>query len=183
MPPLPYPVQIALAAIVAIAALYDLRWRRIPNWLVLSGLCLGFGLHGYLFGWSGVARAAGGTALAGAIYLPLFALRAMGGGDVKLMLAAGSLAGAHNWLVIFLLTALLGGLAAIALLLIRGGLGRAFLNVGHILTELVHLRAPYRSAAELSVEHPHAVTMPHGAVIAAGTLMFLLLIRTGMLPQ
>ena len=183
MPPLPDPIQVALAALVAIAAVYDLRWRRIPNWLVLSGLLLGFGLQGYLFGWPGARQAMLGMLLAGAVYLPLFALRAMGGGDVKLMLAVGALAGTRNWFLIFLLTAVLGGFAAIALLLVRGSLTRTLQNVGYILSELVQLRAPHASMAELNVEHPQAVTMPHGAVIASGTLLFLILQRNGLLPQ
>jgi prepilin peptidase CpaA len=183
MPPLPDPIQVALAALVTVAAFCDLRWRRIPNWLVLSGLLFGFGLNSYLSGWTGFGLALSGTGLAAAVYLPLFALHAMGGGDVKLMMAVGSLAGARNWFVIFLLTAILGGIAAVVLLLVRGGLERTLANVGHILTELTHLRAPHASAAELSVDHPRALTMPHGAVIAAGTLLFLLLLRASVLSQ
>ena len=165
------------------AAFSDLRTRTIPNWLVLAGLTLGFGINFYLFRWTGIGRSALGAALAVAIYLPLFALRAMGGGDLKLMAAVGAMVGARNWFVIFMLTAILGGIAAVAILLWRGLLGITLRNAAYILNELMHLRAPHLSVPQLSVEHPRAVTLPHGAVIAAGSLLFLTLLRFGLLYQ
>ena len=34
--------QILLGILVAIAAIFDIRYRRIPNWLVLAGIIVGF---------------------------------------------------------------------------------------------------------------------------------------------
>jgi hypothetical protein len=61
---------------------------------------------------------------------------------VKLMIAIGAFVGASNWLILFLITAILGGILAVCLLLIRGGLVRALKNVLFILGELVRLRLP-----------------------------------------
>jgi len=170
MKPLAPPVAIVLAALVLVAVVYDLRLRRIPNWLTLSGIGIGLALNA----WLGVLReAALGLGLAAAVYLPLFLLRAMGGGDLKLMAAVGSLAGPSAWLVIFGFTAILGGIAALVLLVVSGGLGRAMRNVLHILKQALRFRAPYRDREELDVSSPRAVTLPHGAVIAAGTLLYL----------
>jgi prepilin peptidase CpaA len=183
MPPIPDILQLVLAGVTIGAAVSDLHSRTIPNWLVVGGLALGFGVNSCLFQWNGLGRAAIGFALAAAVYLPLFALRAMGGGDVKLMAAVGSIAGARNWFVIFLLTAVMGGLAALVMLLFKGILRSTLRNVAYILNELMQLRAPHLSAPELSVSHPQAVTLPHGAVIAGGTLLFLALLRLGLLQQ
>lgn len=181
MLPIPDILQVVLASLTAAAAVSDLKSRTIPNWLVLGGIILGFGINIYLFGWEGLLHSALGFGLAAAVYLPMFALRAMGGGDVKLMVAVGCIAGARNWFVIFLLTSLLGGIAAVGMLLSKGILAGTLRNVGYILSELAQLRAPHLSAPELSVDHPKAVTLPHGAVIAAGTLVFLLILRFALL--
>lgn len=167
-------IQFVLLALVAAAAAYDLRYRRIPNWLCLAGVIAGFALNGYQ---GNLRTAAMGFGLALAVYIPLFALRAMGGGDVKLMAAVGALTGPNHWLAIFLITAIAGGAVALILLVWKGGLGRALRNAGFILWELSHLRKPYESRQELDVSHPQAVSLPHGAVIALGCALFLLLLR------
>ncbi len=175
MTPLPLVSEIALAALVIVAAVYDIRFRRIPNWLVVTGFGLGLALNIFFFRVDGLILALLGATLAFAIYLPFFALRAMGAGDVKLMIAIGAFVGARNWLILFLITAILGGILAVCLLLVRGGLIRARKNVLFILGELVRLRLPYQRDPALDIKHPRAVTLPHGISIALGTLVFLLL--------
>ena len=172
---LPTAIEIFLAVLVLVAAIYDFRYRRIPNRLVLTGICAGFALNGFFFGLGGLGSAGAGFGLAAAIYLPMFALRAMGGGDVKLMVAVGSLAGASNWFVLFLITAIVGGIMAVGLLLVRGGFSRTVLNVLRIPRALLRLRAPYRDHPELDVTHSTAMTLPHGVSIAVGTLLFIAL--------
>jgi prepilin peptidase CpaA len=175
MTPLPLASASLLALLVLVAAIYDIRFRRIPNWLVLTGFCLGIALNTYFAHVNGFLLSLLGAALALAVYLPFFALRAMGAGDVKLMIAIGAFVGAKNWLILFLMTALLGGILAICLLLMRGGLARAFKNVLFILGQLVRFRMPHHGDPALDVTHPHAVTLPHGVSIALGTFLFLIL--------
>ncbi len=55
--------QILLGIMVAIAAVFDIRYRRIPNWLVLAGTIVGFSWNVYTSGWSGLLRAAEGFGL------------------------------------------------------------------------------------------------------------------------
>ena len=74
-----------------VAAVFDLRTRRIPNWLCAAGFIAGFACQIALFRWTGARDAALGAGIALLIYIPLFALRAVGGGDVKLMAAVGSM--------------------------------------------------------------------------------------------
>jgi prepilin peptidase CpaA len=164
-----------MATVTAIAAVTDLHSRIIPNWLVATGTALGFGLNTYLFGWAGLQAAALGFGLALALYIPLFLLRAMGGGDVKLMAAVGSLAGPQDWFTIFVFASVLGAVFALALLFLRNSTGTAFENIWHILKNLARFRAPYASNPDLDISSPKAITMPHGVAIAAGTLAFLFL--------
>ncbi len=169
---LPTICQAAIAVVSITAAVYDIRIRKIPNWLVLAGFLSGITANTWLLHWAGLRASLLGLLLAFAIYLPLYLLRGMGAGDVKLMAAIGSIAGPSNWLVIFIFTALLGGVAAVVILLGRGGLGRALTNVGFILTELAHMRPPY-AREELDVGSDKGARLPHGVVIAGGTLLFL----------
>jgi prepilin peptidase CpaA len=174
-------LQGILVLVVIVAAAFDLRYRRIPNWLTLSGLVLGIGLNSLLVAEPGLhwydgynwRSSLAGFGLAFVIYFPLYLLRGMGAGDVKLMAAIGSLVGPVNWFGVFVLSNVLGGLAAVALLLFRGRVGKTFGNVGFMLSELAHMRAPYARKEELDVKSPKAATMPHGLAIAIGSLAFL----------
>jgi len=92
-PSLPGTGQILLGILVAIAAIFDIRYRRIPNWLVLAGINAGFVWNSSVSGWSGLGRAAEGLGLGFALYFPLYLIRARGAGDVKLLAAVGAIAG------------------------------------------------------------------------------------------
>jgi prepilin peptidase CpaA len=170
---LPPIIQVLLAALVVTAAIYDIRFRRIPNWLVGAGLLIGLGLNAFLYEWDGLIMAAKGFGIATLIYFPLYLVRGMGAGDVKLMMAVGSLVGPMNWLGICILSVVVGGAAGLILVVFRGRLGQTFSNMGYIITELVHFRAPYLSRPELDTKSPKALTLPHGAMIAIGALSFL----------
>jgi prepilin peptidase CpaA len=165
--------QLLLTTLVIAAAAFDLRTRRIPNWLCATGLLCGFACQIVLFKWTGAREAALGAGLALLIYIPLFALRAVGGGDVKLMAAVGSLAGPKSWIAIFLITAIVGGAIALVMIAVRGRFARTLRNMGTLLTELAHLRAPYRVEPELDVSSGQGLRLPHGCAIAAGTLLYL----------
>src|SRR5260370_38780638 len=125
MTPMPPLSEVAVTALVIVAAVYDIRFRRIRNWLVVAGFCLGLALNVFFLRVDGLLLALLGAGLAFAIYLPFFALRAMGAGDVKLMIAIGAFVGARNWLILFLITPILVGILAGCLLLILGWLRRS----------------------------------------------------------
>jgi len=125
-----------------------------------------------LFEWRGLRFALLGLGLAMLIYFPLYLLRGMGAGDVKLMAAIGSLMGAANWFGIFIITALVGGVVAVFLLLSRGRLRHSLWNVGYLLQRLGTFQAPY-AREELDLSSPKSLKLPHGVVIAFGSLLFL----------
>jgi prepilin peptidase CpaA len=169
------PLKIALAVLVLLAAFNDIRSRTVPNALTVTGVVCGVLLQTSLNHWAGTKASLFGLAVGLALFLPLFLLRGMGGGDVKLMAAIGSMAGPTDTIVIFILTAVFGGVLAVALLLWKGGLGRALRNTGVILGELVRLRAPHDAHPELTIDDAQAVKLPYAVAIAMGTLAFLVL--------
>lgn len=105
---------VALSVLLISACVVDLRTRRIPNLLVGFGMCLGFGLAWSATGPAGLWFALKGVATGFALFFPLFLLRAFGAGDVKLMMAVGSLVGAQDTLTIATLSLVASGLLAVA---------------------------------------------------------------------
>ncbi len=165
---------LVLMAVLLVAAVFDFRYRRIPNWLTVAGVLLGLAMN-TIIGRpdGGLVFSLVGLLVAFAVYLVLYALRAMGAGDVKLMAAAGALLGWQRWFGLFLVTAIIGGLMAIILVAARGRVKKTFWNIGFILSEFGHGRPAYVSREELDVRSPKALGLPHGAVIAVGAVFFL----------
>jgi len=166
--------QVILLIVVLAAAVYDVRYRRIPNWIAVSGALAGMALNSFLYrGVPGLLFALEGLALGFGVYFVLYLLHAMGAGDVKLMGAIGALVGWQDWFGIFLISAVTGGMMAVVLTLARGRLKKTFWNIGYILGEMKHGRAAYLTREELDVKSPSSVGLPHGAVIAVGTVFYL----------
>jgi prepilin peptidase CpaA len=169
-------VEAFLLAVVLGAAVYDVRYRRIPNWLSVAGVLIGLALNTFLYqGWPGLRFALTGMAAGFGAYFVLYALRAMGAGDVKLMAAVGALVGWKDWFGIFVITAIIGGVMALILVAMRGRVKKTLWNVGFILNEMKSGRPAYVGKEELDVRNPKALGLPHGAVIAVGTIFYLAL--------
>jgi prepilin peptidase CpaA len=109
--------SIAIGVGVA-AVVWDLGWRRIPDWLTAAGLACGLGCAVW-GGWHGLGMAAAGTLVGFLILLPFHLCGAMGGGDVKLMAAYGALLGPSGILLAALFAAVLGGLSAAGTLMLK----------------------------------------------------------------
>lgn len=169
----PLAIRVLLLLLVLLASLFDIRKHRIPNWLSLTGAVLAIALNTFLFEMAGLWYSLKGLGLAFAIYFVLYLLRGMGAGDVKLMAAVGAAVGPFNWLGILFLTAVIGGVAALGLAGSKGRLHRTFVNMWLLLLSLRHGRAPYRDNPALDVGSEMALRLPHGVVIAGGTLAFL----------
>jgi prepilin peptidase CpaA len=169
----PPAIRILLEVLVIVAAIWDIRTRRIPNWLTLSGVVLGVGLNTFLFETAGLWFSLKGLGLALGVYFVLYLLHAMGAGDVKLMAAVGAVVGAANWFGILVLTSLAGAVAGLLLVAFKGRFRKTLGNIGIILTSLGRGRAPYKETPELDVSTDQGMRLPHGALIALGTLGFL----------
>jgi prepilin peptidase CpaA len=113
--------QYALLAALAIALLWaavtDLRSRTIANWLN-AAIALGAPLFWWASGlalWPDVAMQVGVAFAAFALLAALFALGAMGGGDVKLLTALALWVQPALFLQLLILMALLGGLLTVVM--------------------------------------------------------------------
>ena len=164
------PIRVTLSLVVLIAAFTDLKSRRIPNWLTMPALPVGL-LAQTVYGdgfWPGVLGALGGFAA----LFALFAVGAGGAGDVKLFTVVGSFVGIRNLAPVFVLVALIGGVAAVVVSLRAGALTRVLKNCFLIATSAGRGRwAEFRERSD--VNQPGALRLAYGAVIALGALVFL----------
>lgn len=155
---------IAAGALVSTAAVFDIRTRRIPNWLnglfLVSGVAFHLMMNGIVgLGWSVLGC---GTGLA--VLLIPYCLRAMGAGDVKLMMALGAWIGATAAMYAFVYTAIWGGLLGLWMMYRAGMLDGMFVRIYIMVNEGVSTS----SVNALRVESSACQPMPYGAVIALG---------------
>lgn len=112
----------ALAIALVVAAFTDIRRRQIDNWLN-AAIALGAPLYWWASGlslWPGVAWQLGISLVTFAICAGLFALRAMGGGDVKLLAALALWITPAWFLKLVIMMALLGGVLTIVMAVWHG---------------------------------------------------------------
>ena len=111
---------IVVAGSVITAAAIDLRVRRVPNVLTGSIALVGLGLAAVGLGRVGIWLALAGCLVGLTLMLPGDLIGAMGGGDVKLLAAVGTLLGPGATLRAFVASAVAGGLIAIFVAWRRG---------------------------------------------------------------
>jgi prepilin peptidase CpaA len=118
---------VVVSLFTAAAAVWDHRYRRIPNSLTIPVFLAGWVYQATFHGWSGLGQGALGFALGFGMLFILWLIGGGGGGDVKMMGALSVWLGFHlTLLVVILSTALVvgGTFAAVLVGLLRGGLKR-----------------------------------------------------------
>jgi prepilin peptidase CpaA len=167
----------AILLISGLSAFFDLKIRKIPNWLIASGLLCGVvvnALEGYTFLFASVSGFLVGV---GVLVFP-FAMGWIGAGDVKFFGVVGALVGISLLPRVFFYSALVAGVIAIAYL--AAGLASTsclkalwvdlkstFLTLGRVLPEPVHVSSRGKGS------------VPWGVAFAAGTMIAYYLDSTG----
>jgi prepilin peptidase CpaA len=154
--------------VMVVAAFLDLKSRRIPNALTVSGAAIALILRAPL-GWEALGAGLLGLGLGLLLTMPLFLVKALGGGDVKLMAAVGAFMGPGDLAGACLLIALVGGVLAITEAVRQGALRTTLINVGYI---IVRWFSPMRRHLAPTLSSPTAMTIPYGVAIAVGALVW-----------
>lgn len=161
----------AIAVIVAmIAAVFDVRERRIPNKLTYPAFLLGLVLQGAINGWKGLLSALLGALLFGGLFFVFYIVKAMGAGDVKLAAALGCLAGGTASLNLMGETAMLGGVLALFYMVRARRVMQTFRNTLAIL--VFHRHFGLEAHPTVNLENPDALRMPYGLAFAAGAVVW-----------
>ena len=110
-----------------------------------------------------------GIGLALLVAVVLYALRAIGGGDVKLLGAIGAFLGSAEILGALAVIAVLGAAFALLLMIRKGLLPLLILNT---LDLVKSWRSLGQAGQARRLESPGALTVPYGVPIALGTLIW-----------
>lgn len=146
----------------------DVRTRHIPNPLTAAAFFAGILLNTLHFGTAGLTHAILGALAGGGLLVAPFALGGIGGGDVKMMAAAGALTGIKIVLVGLAAGLVLGGVIMAIHLVRMGRLREKLAATGRMVSSAASAgsTAPLR----LSDEAPDAVTLPYSVPLGIGVL-------------
>ena len=171
--PIPLCLDMLLMMMVALAAANDLLTRRIPNFLLLAGVLGALALHCALPSPAAALMSAfAGAATGLLVFLPLYCLRGMAAGDVKLMAAAGFFSTPAEVLYLALLTVFIGGVMSLVVVIASGRLRAAVANVVSLLRPIWTRIAGVPLVAQ-PMPGPSVGSIPYGFAIACGTLLLL----------
>jgi prepilin peptidase CpaA len=170
-----------LLGLLAVACLIDVRTYKIPNWLTFGGAAFALLYSAFepFSGGHGLLWSLGGLGVGFFIMLPMYALRVMGAGDVKLMAMVGAFLGVSATLHAALFVFILGGVLALGHSLLRGSMLRMVGNVkditqGALYAVLGGMRPHARMVHSQSVGK-----MPYALSIALGTTLFVVAQQLG----
>jgi prepilin peptidase CpaA len=158
---------IPAVALAIVAGIWDWRYRRIPNWLTVSGLAAGIAVNTIIFRWPGLKAALLGAALGLGLLLPFVLIRSLGAGDWKLAGALGACVGPRPLLSILMVTVLLAGAMALVTVIWSGRLKKTLVNIARLLAALFSLHMP---GAEVSLDDPQSTKIPFGVAMATAVL-------------
>jgi prepilin peptidase CpaA len=157
-----------------IGAVYDVRSRRIPNFITLPAIVFGLLLHAVCGGWRQLVTAVAGGLICGLIFFVFYLAGGMGAGDVKLITAAGCLGGLSLIGQLLILTALAGGVMAIGLALYR----RQLMETCHNMHALAvhHTIMGLTPHPRFNISNGGTLRLPYALAIATGSGLSLCLV-------
>jgi prepilin peptidase CpaA len=131
------------------------------------------------FGWEGLAWSLLGTIVGLVLLLPAYAIGGMGAGDVKLLAGVGAWVWATTTLYAFCVSALVGGVIAIVMVLWRREWYRHVYQFWALVNEILEVRDPNVLATMAAQRKSAMLLLPYGIPIAIGSIAYF--IWAGML--
>lgn len=159
----PFITVVVLLGLLSVAVVGDLRRHRIPNVLILLGVCLGLVGQAYTAGLTGLGNGLLGLLIGFAVFLPMYVFGGMAAGDVKLMAMVGTFLTPHGALWAAFLSLIAGGLCGVLIVLVRG---QAQQTVGRYWL-MLRARAYFAPAADEVAGKP----FPYSIAVLLGTLI------------
>ena len=161
--------NLAAMAVVSIASVVDVRTRRVPNLLTAGSVGAALFYFSLSHGAAGLMKCTLGLGVGLALFLPLFMLRGMGAGDVKLLGAIGAWLGPSAVVRCALYAVLAGGVLTLCVAIRQRYLQQAFANLGTLLWSW-RIDGP-RPLPGLTLADSNGPRLPYATAIAAGTLI------------
>lgn len=166
--------HVAIWAVALLVALWagwlDLRFRRIPNWLTVSGFVLGLGINGVLLGWTGIKGGLEGAGIATAVLIVPVILRGIGAGDLKLMIALGACLGPWKFLNVLLASIFIAGFMAVVEIVRKRRVKQTFGNLVVLIQAFVTFGMGARESI-VTLDDPGTLRLPFGVAIALAMVL------------
>ncbi|MEM8864228.1 MAG: A24 family peptidase [Planctomycetota bacterium] len=160
-----------------VAAVIDGLQLKVPNWITFPMIISGWVYSAALSPdvdswWLGLTYSLLGTAVGLLLLLPAYSIGGMGAGDVKLMAGIGAWVWSVTTLYSFAVSAVVGGLIAVAMVLARRDWNHHHGQFWMIWNEILTVKNP-DALAEIATERkPRMMLLPYGIPIAIGTIAY-----------
>jgi prepilin peptidase CpaA len=164
---------------LVIAAVID-GWKlKVPNWITFPMILSGWVYSLGFYGWEGLGWSMVGTCVGLGLLLPAYAIGGMGAGDVKLLAGVGAWVWGTTTFYAFCVSAIVGGVIALGMVLYRNQWRHHQGQFLGILTEILVIRDPNQLSAIAAQRKSSMMLLPYGIPIAIGTIAYF--VWTGML--
>ena len=151
----------------------DVRYRRIPNKLVLATLLGGLILNTFFGGGHGLLTSIGGVVLGFSLMFFLHVFGTMGAGDVKLFASIGAIVGISHVIPTLLVVALTGGVLAICKMVYKRRVVVTMLGVGQFFYGFL----PGMKVPRFEIPENRSYTLPYAVAINLGSVIAFLVFR------
>src|SRR4029078_10298240 len=169
-----WPIWVVSLTLV-VAAVIDGLKLKVPNWItfpmILSGWIYSAAFSPYA-GFEGLFWSLVGTAVGLALLLPAYAIGGMGAGDVKLMAGGGAWGGGTTTFYAFCVSAIVGGILAVAMVLYRRAWQKHQSQFWMIWNEILSVRDPEQLSTIAAERKSTMLLLPYGIPMAIGTIAY-----------
>ncbi len=153
------------------AAWIDYSQQRVPNWLNGALAACGIATQAVFFGWSGVQASLLGLLVGFGLLIVPWLMHGMGAGDVKLMAAIGAWLGPALTAFSFAAGAVIGGAAAVVMILSTGRAVYALTNLQTLMTKVKRWDTAFGEYGGAKTFGDTSQLLPYGVPLTAGTLI------------
>ncbi|MHB1035538.1 MAG: A24 family peptidase [Pirellulales bacterium] len=161
-----------VAATLVVAAVIDGYKLKVPNWITFPFVIGGWVYSTVAFGWAGLGWSLVGTGVGLALLMPAYAIGGMGAGDVKLLGGVGAWIWGTDTFYAFCLSAIVGGVIAVGMILFQRGWRKHGSQFWMIATEILTVRDPGQLSAMAAERKSSMLLLPYGIPIAIGTIIY-----------
>jgi prepilin peptidase CpaA len=168
---------IFLSGVLIVSAAIDFRTQKIPNLITFPTMLIALVYHCMANGLDGLLFSLGGLAVGIGLLLLPYLMGGMGAGDAKLMGAVGGVVGAKAVFFAFILTAIVGGVYALVLLIIyrqhfRGFFKKQVTTLWAFILTRKYIPDPVKAGK-------NSPKLCYGLAIALGTGIYIILDLSG----
>ncbi|MBI2843004.1 MAG: prepilin peptidase [Armatimonadetes bacterium] len=157
--------ETALIGVLLVAVVTDVRTGKIKNWLTLPAIASGPILHWFQSGNHQALLSLAGIGIMILVAAFLVTFRIVGGGDAKLLVAVGSLAGLPLIKSALLFTGVAGGVFSLMILLRHNGV----FGLAGRLARAAWLKLGLKVSVQDGISGSR-IKLPYSIPIAAGTI-------------